>query len=108
MSEIGPIRVTNEPCIHRIISHNVSGRDNGFREGIRARDNKCVISGVVNTMAPYEWFGFEAAHIFPLAKETLWIQGKYRIKSEQNGFLLQSSVHQLFSQYRISVNPDVS
>jgi hypothetical protein len=84
------------------------GLDDGFREGICARDGRCVISGVVNTMAPYEWFGFDAAHIYPVAKDTLGIRGNYRINSAQSGFLLQSTVHQLFSQYRISVNPDVS
>jgi len=100
--------VTGEPFVHRIISHNVSGLDDGFREGIRARDGRCVISGVVNTMASYEWFGFDAAHIYPVAKDTLWIRGNYRINSAQSGFLLQSTVHQLFSQCRISVDPDVS
>ena len=50
---IGPIQVTNEPWVHRIISHNVSGRDSSFRDGIRARDGKCVVIGVVNRMAPY-------------------------------------------------------
>lgn len=29
------------------------GRENAFRGGIRARDSRCVISGVVNRSAPY-------------------------------------------------------
>ena len=48
---IGPIQITNELGVHRIISHNVSGRDDSFRDGIRARDGKCVISSVVNRIA---------------------------------------------------------
>ncbi|KAI5811158.1 HNH endonuclease-domain-containing protein [Peziza echinospora] len=116
----GPIQVTDEPWVHRIISHNMSGRDDGFREGICARDGKCVISGLVNRMAPYDWSMFEAAHIFPLEKEGLWVQwncqqwitdmdnttGISKINSCQNGFLLQPTVHGAFDQYSISVNPD--
>ena len=93
-----------------------------FKEGIRARDGKCVISGLVNRMAPYRWTRFEAAHIFPLEKENLWIEwgygrwitdiddmvGNSKINSCQNGFLLSRNVHGAFDQYLVSVNPDVS
>ena len=65
---------------------------------------------------------FEVAHIFPLQKEDIWINQGYgrwitdmdnttgvsKINSIQNGFLIQSNIHQLFDQYLISVNPDVS
>src|SRR5258706_2546055 len=119
---IGRIQVTNEPWVHRIQSFNVSGREDSFREGIRARDGKCVISGVVNRMAPFDWSRWEAVHIFPLEKENLWIQYHYgrwitdmddtvgmsKINSCQNGFLLQRNVHGDFNQYLLSVNPDVS
>jgi hypothetical protein len=109
--------------VQRLNSHNVSGRDDVFRDGIRARDGKCVISGVVNTRVYRDsWVGFEAAHIFPLEKENLWIQynyGRYitdmdnttgvsKINSLQNGFVLREDIHSLFDQYLISVNPDVS
>ena len=108
--------------MQRIQSFNISGRDNSFREGIRFRDGKCVISGVVNELAPYFWAGFEAAHIFPLEKENLWTEWNYgrwitdmddtvglsKINSCQNGFMLRSDIHQLFDQYLVSVNPDVS
>lgn len=114
--------MSNEPWIHRIISHNVSGRDNAFRDGVRTRDERCVISGIVNRRAPHRWTLFEAAHIFPLEKEDYWIHENYgrwindmdstngesKINSIQNGFLLQSNIHQLFDQYLVSVNPDVS
>ena len=100
----------------------MSGRDGAFREGIRARDGKCVISGVVNRSAPYRWSKYEAAHIFPLEKESLWMEWNYsrwitdmddtvgvsKINSCQNGFLLQATIHQNFNQYLLSVNPDVS
>lgn len=108
--------------MHRIQSFNVSGREDAFKEGIRARDGKCVMSGILNRRAPYNWSLFEAAHIFPLEKEDDWIQSSYgrwitdmedtvgvsKINSIQNGFLLSRNVHGDFDQYLVSVNPDVS
>lgn len=99
----------------------MTGWENTFRDGIRARDGRCVISGVVNRSAPYRWTSWEAAHIFPLEKESLWIQFDYgrwvtdtddtlglsKINSLQNGFLLRQHIHSQFDQYLISVNPDV-
>ena len=118
----GEIKVNDEPWVHRLISHNVSGREDAFRNRIRARDGRCVISGVVNVLAPYDWGMYHAAHIFPLEKESLWIQYNYgrwitdmddtmgvsKINSPQNGFLLSANAHLRFDQYLISVNPDVS
>ena len=122
-TSLGNIRVTDEPWIHRLISRNVSGREDASGQGIRARDGKCVISGLVNT-ASYRgfWIGFEAAHIFPLENESYWIQYNYdryitdmggtvgasKINSLQNGFVMQGTVHGLFNQYLISANPDVN
>jgi hypothetical protein len=67
------------------------------------------------------WYGFEAAHIFPIAYEGYWNDHSYdrwitipptngrggTIDSVQNGMLLESAVHQLFDQYILSINPDV-
>jgi len=109
--------------VHRIITNSESGREDSFRDGIRARDGKCVISGVVNRNAPFgNWRSFESAHIFPLQSESYWNQANFdhwitdmndttgvsKINSCQNGFLLQSSIHDAFDDYLISVNPDVS
>jgi len=119
---IGGIQVPDEQWVHRITSHNVSGLEDAFGEGIRTQDCRCVISGVVNRRAPYRWTTFEVAHIFPLEKESLWINWGYRrwitdmdntvdhskINSLQNGFLLREDIHSLFDQYLISINPDVS
>ena len=69
------IEVNDEPWVHRLISHAVSGREDAFLEGIRARDGKCVITGVVNRAAYLgDWTRFETAHIFPLEKENLWLE----------------------------------
>ena len=121
--KIDRIEVTDEPWIHRVISFNVSGRNNSFRQGIRTRDGRCVVTGIVNRAAVWDdWGLFEAAHIFPLEKESLWIEGGYgqwitdmddttgisKINSCQNGFLIRADLHNLFDQYLWSVNPDVS
>lgn len=79
------------------------------------------MTGVVNRRAQSgAWSGFEAAHIFPLESESWWLQHNYgrwirdvtpgvsRISSRQNGFILQSNIHQDFDNYLVSVNPDVS
>ncbi|KAF8534664.1 hypothetical protein BDD12DRAFT_988700 [Trichophaea hybrida] len=103
----GEMQVSDEPWVHRIISHNVSGRENAFRDGIRARDGRCIISGVVNLSAPMQ-------------KESLWVQFNYghwmtdmddingvsKINPLQNGFLLNEHIHSLFDQYLLSLNPD--
>ena len=117
----GEIHLSDELWVQRLISFNVSGREDSFREGIRSRDRKCVITGVVNRRTN-NWTRFEAAHIFPLEKEGHWIRENYgrwitgmddtngvsKINSIQNGFLLKADVHQDFDQYLVSVNPDVS
>ncbi|RPB03502.1 hypothetical protein L873DRAFT_1826171 [Choiromyces venosus 120613-1] len=101
IATIGPIAVNDATWVHRLIAHNASEREDAFRDGVRARDGKCVILGVVNRgVYRGAWIGWEAAHIFLLEKESLWIN------SCQNGFILQATIHhQLFDQYLISVNP---
>ena len=117
ISWLDQVEVNNEIWLHRATSYNVSGRDDNFRNGIRARDGKCVISGVTNKSLA-GWAYFEAAHIFPLELESFWIEFNYgrwidddagvsSINSCRNGFLLQSTVHRGFDQYLIAVNPDV-
>ena len=116
----GPIEASNETLVHRIITHSISGQEDTFRDGIRARDGKCVMSGMVNRRAPYNvWSSFEAAHIFPLASKSYWMEQNYgrwvkdstpgvtKINSRQNGFLLRGDIHTEFDNYLVSVNPDV-
>lgn len=92
----------------------------GFRDAVRARDGRCVVSGQVAKGAQYgRWWGFEAAHIFPLGYEEHWIRNSYSrwitiqpatggpINSVQNGLLLRADVHILFDNYVFSIDPDV-
>ncbi|KAG0132667.1 hypothetical protein HOY82DRAFT_518039 [Tuber indicum] len=123
------IQVNNEPWIPRSISHNSCGRDDSscqdsrFCHGVRSRDRRCVVSGLINPEAHIQannWLGFQVAHIFPPEHESLWTQCDYgrgitdtddtheapKIDSCQNGFLLVTGIHQGFDLYLISVNPD--
>ncbi|KAL1983690.1 hypothetical protein VTN96DRAFT_10119 [Rasamsonia emersonii] len=117
---LGTIRVSDEVWFSRLISHAVSGREDAFRDGVRARDGKCVISGEVNDGATWGvWAGFQAAHVFPLEHENLWIQYNYgrwitkmddvvgnsKINSVQNGLLMSENLHTRFDQYLFSINP---
>jgi hypothetical protein len=44
----GPIQISDEAWFSRLISYATSGREDGFRNGVRARDEKCVMSGKIN------------------------------------------------------------
>jgi len=120
---LASIQVSNEPWIPRLVFHEISGRESSFRDGIRDRDRKCVISGTsipeIHIQAN-NWTTFEAAHIFPPEHERLWIEHNHgqwitdmddatessKINSIQNGFLLREGVQQMFDGYLISANPD--
>ncbi|KAG0123482.1 hypothetical protein HOY82DRAFT_619227 [Tuber indicum] len=118
-----PIQLTNETWVQRLISDNTVDIETRFRNEIRARDRKCVISGIANPDIHIQldmWTPFVATYIFPLEHEDVWIKSEYRrwitdmddvagssnIHSAQNRFLLSATVQQLFDQYLISVNPD--
>jgi hypothetical protein len=99
---------------------SIGSRLHAFRDEVRKRDGRCVITGKIALGAYRDhWIGFEAAHIFPLAYEDHWIQHNFArwitipaangdtINSKQNGLLLRADIHQLFDSYDISINPDV-
>lgn len=120
---LGTVQVSDEVWFSRLISHAVSGREDALRDGVRARDGKCVISGEISDGAMWGvWAGFQAAHVFPLEHESLWIEYNYgrsitdmdgvvgssKINSIQNGLLMSQNLHTRFDQYLFSVNPDVA
>ncbi|KAK9327481.1 HNH endonuclease-domain-containing protein [Lipomyces starkeyi] len=111
--------ITDEPCIIRILSRTITGRDDFFRARVRERDGKCVITGVNSAAHRNDWRGFHAAHIFPLSSEEYWVQNGFSrwitdrtgerdtgINSCQNGLLMLSHVHERFDGFDFSVNPD--
>jgi len=109
--------------VHRLISHKITSSEDSFHNDIRNRDRKCVISGISVPeihIQSNNWTTFEAVHIFPPERSSLWIQYDYgrwiagkdgatessKINSPRNGLLLELTVQQMFDQYLISVNPD--
>ncbi|KAI9877963.1 MAG: hypothetical protein M1830_002331 [Pleopsidium flavum] len=108
--------VNNEPWLIRTISRSTGTRSPEFRDAIRLRDRRCIISGreAVNGF----WTSFQAAHIFPLAYKGHWDQYNFcrwitkppvngdSINSVQNGLLLRRDIHGLFDSYEVSINPD--
>lgn len=117
----GIVDVNDEIVLTRTISRGTGTRIQEFRESVRERDRRCVITGLENVTAKYGlWEGFQAAHIFPLAYEQYWEEHNFgrwitlpptkggKINSVQNGLLLRSDIHQHFDSLRFSINPDVS
>ncbi|KAH0556717.1 hypothetical protein GP486_005493 [Trichoglossum hirsutum] len=115
----GSMTLSDESWLVRTVSLASGSRVAGFRDAVRARDRRCVITGTEALSADYGiWRGFEAAHIFPLALEHHWTDNVYSrwitvpassggsINSVQNGMLLRSDIHTLFDGYDISINPD--
>lgn len=117
--------MTKEPWFARLnTTRSVSGQEDQFEHGVRARDERCVISGQVISGGPQcgDWAGLEAAHVFPLEKESFCVESNYgrwitdmddavgvsKINSIQNGLLMSRTLHTRFDQYLFSVNPDVS
>jgi hypothetical protein len=106
--------------VFRLISTSSSTRVGGFRDAVRNRDRRCLITGIEAEDERGDWSGFEAAHVFPLAYEGYWQEHDFSrwitipsvrggsINSVQNGILLRSDIHQLFDMYNLSINPDVS
>ena len=125
IAQLEPIKsfqLNNELVLCRALSLQTGTRVQAFRDAVRLRDRRCVITGR-EYVDDDNWRGFEAAHIFPLAYEHHWIEHNYsrwistppnreeiqgaKINSVQNRILLRSDIHQLFDFYDISINPDI-
>ncbi|CAK7201128.1 hypothetical protein SEUCBS139899_003830 [Sporothrix eucalyptigena] len=96
--------VSDEPAVAstrkfftRGLSASTGTRLQSFRDEVRARDQRCVITKLPCATGPQFdfWVGFEAAHIVPIAYA-------------QNGLLMQSSIHQLFDAYSFSILPEAN
>lgn len=115
---LGFIKLTDESWLPRLVSPQDSLPETSFSDGVRARDGKCVISGVVDRSGSPS---VEAAHIFPRDNEDYWFAhglarcitdadgrpAAAKLSSAQNGLALLAHVRQLWDQYLVSVNPDV-
>lgn len=110
------ICVSNEVFFPRTLSLPSTIRDPMFRVQVRQRDGRCVITGDINHEAVDDrWVDFQAAHIFPLALDQIFIDQGFSqlithqhppgINSPQNGLLVRGSIHNLWDDYSIAVNP---
>ena len=114
---LGTVRVTDEAWFARVVSFSESGQEDSFCTRVRQRDGRCVISGDINLLAPWDiWDGLQAAHIFPLERAQYnlgrWIRNidpttGVSKNSIQNGLLISATLHGCFDQYMFSINPDV-
>ncbi|KAG0639123.1 hypothetical protein HOY80DRAFT_886772 [Tuber brumale] len=117
----GSIVITDEAPLIRTTLLPSGPRVASFRDAIRDRDRRCVITGRPARLAQFgNWRGFETAHIFPLAHEGHWNDHKYSrwitipptnesdgsINSVQNGILVTSDIRQYFESYDLTINPD--
>lgn len=112
--------MTKEIAVTRTESLSAGTRVQAFKNEVRERDRRCVMTKTENPRARFGiWNGFQAAHIFPLAYERYWIDHDFgrwisippsqggSINSVQNGLLLRADVHTDFDDFIISINPDV-
>lgn len=114
------VEVTDEVVVTRTESLSTGTRVRAFKDEVRERDKRCVITKTINLRAPAGiWEGFKVAHIFPLAYERYWIDNNFSryislppsqggaINSVQNGLLLRADIHTNFDHFHISIDPDV-
>ena len=116
----GFLIVNNEPWLVRTRSVGLFALEDSFRDALRERDHRCVITGLPAYHAKYgPWTGFTATPIFPLTHERHWVThgddkwitipgSSGPITSVQNGMLLRSDISTLFESYILAINPDVS
>lgn len=117
----GEVALNPEQVHPRVPSVSSGSRGRYFRDAVFERDGRCVVTKRVNKAAAINsWSSFQAAHIFPLAREGEWAAGGFddlitlppptgsKINSVQNGLLLDTGLHECFDQYLFSINPDVS
>ena len=116
----GSLRVNNEPWLVRTRSEGLFALGKSFRDALRERDRRCVITEQPALKAKYKnWTRFIATPIFPLTHEQHWATHGYDkwitipgssgpITSVQNGMLLRVDISILFESYELSINPDVS
>ncbi|KAG0137473.1 hypothetical protein HOY82DRAFT_547598 [Tuber indicum] len=117
----GSIRVTDEVSLSRAPLLLSGTRVASFCDAVRVRDQRCIITGMPAVLGHVgRWKGFEASHIFPLAYENQWndcnysrfitvppaIESHGSINSVQNGILLTSDIHEFFSSYDLTIDPD--
>lgn len=117
------VELNDEDALLRAVSELSTGtRSTAFTKAVRLRDRGCVVTKEAQGESLIQagiWFGFEAAHVFPLAYSALWDDQGFdaaitasesnddSINSVQNGILLRTDLHQLFDSYHFSISTKV-
>ena len=116
----GSLKVNNEPWLVRTRSEGLFALDESFRDALRERDYRCVITKQPALKSEYmSWTAYTATPIFPLTHKQHWVTHGYDkwitipgpsgpISSVQNGMLLRADIAILFESYYLAINPDVS
>ncbi|KAG9037473.1 hypothetical protein FRB95_005412 [Tulasnella sp. JGI-2019a] len=115
-----PVTLTSERYRPRTVSRDITGtnRTNAFRERVRARDQRCCVTGqlvcgmaLLTALQPYlrthglKWSALELSRcITDDANES--DQGPDSINSIQNGLLMRADVHAFFDDYQFGIDPD--
>ncbi|KAK3363555.1 hypothetical protein B0T25DRAFT_47411 [Lasiosphaeria hispida] len=69
----GTVKKTAEAAFARSMSFQSGTREQEFRNEVRERDGRCVVTKEENLGKELgDWAGFQAAHIFSLAFEGQW------------------------------------
>ncbi|PUU73718.1 hypothetical protein B9Z19DRAFT_1134579 [Tuber borchii] len=108
------IRITDPIITSTPTAQNHFNRSGRFRNDVRTRDGRCVVSGCVvpRTM---EYDGYEAAHIYPIAYHHNWANDSHQFKllpegesidSMRNGIFLREDIHTLFDRFIFSIDVD--
>ncbi|GAD94761.1 conserved hypothetical protein [Paecilomyces variotii No. 5] len=110
------IHVSNQHFYPRVLSLENTGETDSFRDQVRRRDRRCVITHHEAVEADDDhWVGFEVAHILPKSRADIFHQEYMErlidpkpggVNSPQNGILLRADIHQLWDNYEISMKPD--
>ncbi|CAK7236242.1 hypothetical protein SBRCBS47491_009571 [Sporothrix bragantina] len=118
-----PATPSTKAFFTRALSNSTGTLLESFKNQVRDRDRRCVITKVEASLGPLynHWRSFESAHIVPIAYSSEWRRRGFpnlvtippppphesdSINSVQNGLLMQSSVHQLFDSYDFSILPE--
>ena len=127
ISTADSLMTNNEPWLARTGNGHPKIYTPKFRDAVRKRDGRCVLTGKPPIYAAHRrWTGLCATHIFPLEYAEHWVDpGDDRsittptsrrsamrrctgVYSVQNGVLLRADMRMQFERYLLSINPDLS
>ncbi|KAG0134882.1 hypothetical protein HOY82DRAFT_553364 [Tuber indicum] len=98
----GSITITEEAPLTRTTSLPSGTRVTSFRDAVRDRDRRCIVTGLPAVLA--EFGNWRETMVLGLRSPASELDGS--INSVQNGILLQCDLRLFFDSYDLSINPD--